>query len=117
MRPLYIILTFCLSALLVDSTQAQNNSENLIEIPEPPSLPEPILSGEVIEPEITIVDRQNERLVEYRYAGRLIAIKIIPLDSDLPAYYLIDSNNDGKLDTHRNEFDNILMNSWVLFTW
>ncbi len=67
-------------------------------------------------PEITITERDDQRIEEYRIAGRLYMIKITPDKGH--AYYLIDSNGDGTLDSHRPELDeNLFIPSWTLFSW
>ena len=97
---------------------AQDRPADLIAAPAPPAIPSRIESGEIMEPDITITAREDETIVEYRYAGRLVAIKVIPKNKSFPAYYLIDADGDGRLDTRTQELGpDFLVNSWVLFSW
>ena len=106
------------TALVTSQTFAEDQPADLIAVPEPPPIPSRVESGEVMEPDITITQRTDEILVEYRYAGRLVAIKVIPRNRDFPPYYLVDADGDGNFEARRNELGpDVLVNSWVLFSW
>jgi hypothetical protein len=110
-----IVITALLGMPL--SALAQTEPPDLQPLAEPPTLPEPLQSGEVLEPEVRIVRRNDAVITEYRVNGRLRAIKVTP-DGDFPPYYLYDTNGDGRLDQRRSRFDpNLLIPSWVIFTW
>ena len=93
------------------------------EVPPPPKLtpvpdavepPPKVKSGEVLEPEVRIFRRAGERVTEYRINGRLRAIRVEP---DVgPAYYLIDHDGDGRLET-RGHGPDFVVPQWVLFNW
>ena len=86
--------------------------EQVDSVPSPP----PIRSGEVLEPEITIIQDQRGTVREYRIGSRLVGIKVTP--EGAPAYYLIDADGDGHFEERRHGLgSDILINSWVLFTW
>jgi len=70
---------------------------------------------EQVEPEVTIVERANYTAEEYRINGRLFKVKITPTSG--PAYYLIDMDGDGALETRRHEADNLQVPHWILFRW
>ena len=71
-----------------------------------------------MDPDITIIQRREETIVEYRVNGRLRAIKVVPENKDFPPYYLVDTDGDGRLETRREgPTEQILINSWVLFSW
>ena len=97
-------------------TTAEKASVPLSDTPEPPDLPMPVQSGENLEPDITIIRRGQETIQEFRNNGVVYMVKIIP---DLgPAYYLIDTNGDGKLDVQRSDLDRgTKVNMWKLFEW
>ncbi len=108
------------AALLLISTQvvADEQPSDLIPVPEPPPIPERLQSGEVMEPDITIIQRREETIVEYRLNGRLRAVKVVPRNESFPAYYLVDADGDGRLESRRSELTpQILVNSWVIFSW
>ena len=87
-------------------------------MPEPPPLPAPIESGEVMEPDVTITTGDKQTIVEYRVGGRLQAIKVIPADDAFPPYYLVDHDGDGRLEIHRGGLQpDFLVNMWTLFSW
>ncbi len=88
-------------------------------VPEPPELPMPVESGEVLDgenPEITIKRRGKKTIQEYRVNGELYMVKIVP---DIgPPYYMIDSNGDGNMDVRRSNLErNLRIPQWVLFRW
>ncbi len=69
-----------------------------------------------LEPEVTIIDRGEELVSEYRINGSLYMIKVTP-KKGIP-YYLIDSDGDGSFDIRRNELDeHLLIPQWTLFRW
>ena len=94
---------------------AQTSPPGLEPIDAPPPPPS-VHSGETLEPEITIVQRRDALVYEYRVGGRLIAVKITPAGG-IP-YYLVDIDGDGDLESRRDDLaSEILVNTWVLFTW
>ncbi|MDT8386714.1 MAG: DUF2782 domain-containing protein [Thiogranum sp.] len=103
----------CLSALLLilaGGVYAQP--------PAPDTLPPPsAVPGESgIEPEVTIRQRGDDRIEEYSVNGEVYMIKITPKNA--PAYYLVDTDGDGSLDSSPSEIEpNLLIPSWVLFRW
>ena len=108
-----------LLALPVFASEQQTPSPNLEELenlPEAPQPPMPVQSGENMEPDITIVRRGDKAVQEYRRAGKLYMIKVVP---DIgPPYYFIDNNGDGRLDVRSNELDQSgRFNLWKLFEW
>ncbi len=81
-----------------------------------PPLPTGRSAQEGIEPEVTIIRRQDRTLEEYRLNGQLYMIKVTPAKG--PSYYLMDADGDGQLETRRSELDpRILVPSWVIFRW
>jgi hypothetical protein len=85
--------------------------------PEPPELPLPevIVDGEVIEPEVTIIKRDEGTITEYRVNGQLYLVKIQP---DVgPAYYMSDRDGDGELDSRSNDPTEISVPQWILLRW
>ena len=70
----------CLFSLfLVTVTVAQNyEDEELAPVPEPPELPDPLQSGQAIEPQVTIIRKDDAIIEEYRLDGRHYMTRIIP---------------------------------------
>ncbi len=106
-----------LLACAAPAAHAQTQPPDLQPAPEPPPIPERVQSGEVLEPDVRIVRRDQATVTEYRVNGRLRAIKVQP-DGDLPAYYLYDTDGDGRLDQRRGRFEpDLLIPNWVIFSW
>lgn len=110
MRRLILATSLIIPSLCLAEDEAD------IFVPEPPELPLPVKNGEPIEPDITIIRKDKETIQEYRVNGELYMVKIVP---DVgPAYYLIDSNGDGNMDTRKSDLDKGLkINQWKLFEW
>jgi len=106
--------------LLAANSALADRPANLQPVPEPPPAPDQLQSGEAIplgEPQITIFQRGNNLVREYRLNGHLYAVKITP-EGGTP-YYLIDSDGDGYME---GKFDgglnsSIIAPQWVLHRW
>jgi hypothetical protein len=67
---------------------------------------------------VRIIHHQTETVTEFRRNGILLMIKVTPKNSILPAYYLVDSDGDGQIEQQQHDLvPNILLSSWVLFSW
>ncbi len=117
------LLALITAGLLVSaSLQAQVDESALpvqtapserVDAPPPPM---PAEAEEGLEPEVTIIRKDDRTIEEYRLNGQLYMIKITP--SKGYPYYLVDADGDGNLETRRNELDpRILVPSWVIFRW
>jgi hypothetical protein len=105
-----------LSFLALPVFAADERPPTLEAVPEAPEPPLPVQSGENLEPDITIIRKGKQTIQEYRRGGKLYMVKIIP--SVGPAYYLIDSNGDGKMDIRRNDADKEgTVNMWKILEW
>jgi hypothetical protein len=85
---------------------------------EAPPPPPPLRSGEpleALEPEVTIIQRGDETLYEYRVSGQLYMVKVVPAKG--PPYYFLDQNGDGQLDAQRYGPGEVSIPQWVLFRW
>jgi len=82
----------------------------------PPPPPRNLEEGTVPEPDITLIERSDGVIEEYRYAGKLYMVKITPTKG-VP-YYLVDSDGDGEFDSRRSFADGrLLLPRWVLYSW
>lgn len=87
-----------------------------VPVPDPPDLPPPVQSGEPMEPDVTIIRRGEETIQEYRINNRLVRVRIQPVIG--PAYYLVDTDGDGNLDTRRSDNERGMnVNRWEIFSW
>lgn len=85
------------------------------DLSEPPVIPPPLQDGESIEPEITIIQQDDRTIEEYRVNGQLYMIKVTP---DIgPAYYLMDTDGDGSLETTKHNLANPEVPNWILLEW
>jgi hypothetical protein len=85
-------------------------------VPNPPPIPDRVRSGETLEPEVTITRRARETVTEYRINGRLRAIRVEP--DNAPAYYLVDTDGDGDLETRRSAHGpELLIPMWLILSW
>ena len=99
---------------------ADNHEESAPEyapVPAPPDLPDAVESGEVLEPEITIIPGDDGgTITEYRVGGNLYRVKITPAVG--PSYYPIDKDGDGEMDCKLNNiYEDICVPQWTLFSW
>lgn len=105
-----------LAMLVAAGAAAQSTPEGLQPVPEPPPPPERVESGEPLEPDVRIVREDGKTVTEYRVNGRLTAIKVEP--DGFPAYYLIDTDGDGKLETRSAHIDrSFIVPQWAIFSW
>lgn len=85
-------------------------------VPEAPAMPPKVESGEVLEPEIHIIETKEGTHEEYSVNGRVYMVKITPVVG--PAYYLMDTNGDGELDTRGDHPADVgVVPQWVLLSW
>jgi hypothetical protein len=65
------------------------------------------------DPEVTIIQRPDMTITEYRSGGQVYMIKV---DPDVgPPYYLIDRNRDGEWDERMGP--DITAPQWTIFEW
>jgi hypothetical protein len=111
------LLLLALLALPFFSYAADDDTPPRLEqLPEVPDAPKQVKSGETLEPDITIVRKEKNTVHEYRRGGKLYMVKIIP---DVgPAYYLRDTDGDGKMDVRSNDLDRgAQVNMWTIWEW
>jgi hypothetical protein len=106
---LLVLLVFTVPAY----TQVESDAPEALP---PPDVPERIQSGEAIEPEVTIIRKDDAIIEEYRAGGNLYMVKITP--SVGPAYYLVDQDGDGKLESRTTSLgSDSAIPQWVIFSW
>lgn len=68
------------------------------------------------EADITLIERPDGVIREYRIAGRLFMVEVVPRVGR--PYYLIDTTGDGMLDTRRHGLGpGFVPPQWILFRW
>ncbi len=104
---------FCFVLLLASVGAATAGDPS---VPEPPALPDAVKSGETLEPEVSIVIRDDATVAEYRINGNLYMVKITP-NKGKP-YYLIDHDGDGEMESRVDDiYQDPNIPQWVLFSW
>jgi hypothetical protein len=73
------------------------------DIPPPPRIPYAPGSEELAEPQVTIIERADRTIEEYRVNGRLVLVKVTPEAG--PPYYLVDRSGDGLVDERIDDID------------
>jgi hypothetical protein len=94
-------------ALLPFTVAAQSPAS--IDAPPPP----PLDSGEALDPEVTITEREDRIVYEYSVGGRVYMIKVVPRQG--PPYYFLDRDGDGEIDEQRYGPEETSVPQWVLF--
>lgn len=80
-----------------------------------PLVPSPEIDSELLEPEVTLIEREDQMVYEYRVNGQIYMIKIQPKNG--PAYYLLDMDGDGDMDVQGDDPTKIVIPQWVFFRW
>ncbi|WP_295879734.1 DUF2782 domain-containing protein [uncultured Thiohalocapsa sp.] len=81
-----------------------------------PAVPVPPRAADRVEPEVTIIETDEEVIYEYRVKGQVYMVKIEPVAG--PPYYLLDTNGDGTLDVQEDRPPpNLALPQWLLFSW
>jgi len=110
------LMTF-LFALAAGAVLAADKPPPKASRPPPPPLPEGSAddSNKLPQPEVTIIEREDRTVEEYRVNGLLRYVKITPKKG--PPYYIVDTNGDGVLDKQFDNLDNPPINQWILLQW
>lgn len=109
------VSTLFLAALLaVPAVHAQaGKPPPLPEIPPPPPLtPADALPDTALSPQVTIIQRGDEQVEEFRLQGHLYMIKVTPRHG-VP-YYLIDERGDGRMIRRDALDERLLVPMWVI---
>ena len=102
-----LITTLFLCGLCSTSFAAQPAAKSA---PPPPSVP--LADDAADEPQVTIIQKQNETVEEFRISGRLYMIKVTP-KSGKP-YYLVDNLGDGKFSRQESLDSGVRPPRWII---
>ena len=116
----------CVGLLLAIGSSANGQEESVTvpaALPEesvtvPEALPPPDLveSDQEMEPQVTIIQREEETVEEYRVNGRLYMVKITPFVGK--PYYFMDRDGDGLMESRMSDIYNpFRVPQWVIFSW
>ena len=88
-------------------------------LPEPPPIPEDLSLEESLVPKVRIVRDDDKVITQYVVEGVVRAVKVEHEDTTMPAYYLVDTDGDGRLDRRSGVADEQerLLAHWILVSW
>ena len=119
---LVAVLVSCLAAPF--ASQAADDTEKFGEAPPPPAITvpapddgdDPATSASGPQPEVTIVQRKDAKVEEYRLNGRLYMVKVMPFVG--PPYYFVDRDGDGLMESRINgRGAEPRAPQWVILSW
>ncbi|AHF04608.1 hypothetical protein MARPU_12715 [Marichromatium purpuratum 984] len=112
MKRLLAIIVLAVMAGTLHAQEPEASGGGFLEVPT--VVPSPV-TGEAVEPDITIREDGDAVVYEYRVRGALYMVKVQPQVG--PPYYLFDTDGDGVMDAQDNSPDNLAVPQWVLFRW
>lgn len=100
---------FCIACLAASPVWAEGKPElePLPYIPPPPGVVDPDL-----EPQITITQKGEDKVEEFRIKGRLYMIKVTPAHGT--PYFLVDQRGDGLLRRYDDLSPNFMVPMWLI---
>ena len=106
-------------ALPLDA-QADDPPPQYVDVPPPPPVNiDPTDNGELdedLQPEVTIIDKDDGRYEEYRVNGKLYMVKVTPNVG--PPYFYLDRDGDGLMETRKSgRTAQPHVPQWVIFSW
>lgn len=108
--PLLLVVILLTLPAMHRSSLANDASARLEPLPDIP--PPPGMVDADLEPQITIVQRGDERIEEFRVKGRLYMIKVTPTHGK--PYFLIDQRGDGQMRKYDDLSPNFQVPLWVI---
>ncbi len=107
------LLPILLLPLLIATSHAQSTPPPGLEpLPEPPPPPPGLEDDDVAEPEVTIQQRGEDTVEEYRLNGQLYMIRVTPAHG-VP-YYLLDPTGAGNFARQDGLGGNVSPPMWVI---
>lgn len=107
MRPTQLFALVTLAALPAFAAEPPRLSA-VPDIPPPPGMVDTAPA-----PDITIQQRGEDRIEEYRIKGQLYMIKVTP--SHGRPYYLVDPKGNGQMVRYDDLAPNLMVPMWMLF--
>ena len=109
-------LLLCLGLFALPLLTHGADEPEYVDVPPPPARVESDNDAEQLEPEVTIIQREDATVEEYRVNGLLYMIKIKPVVGK--PYYLVDKNGDGLMESKITQlYEDFRVPQWVLFSW
>jgi hypothetical protein len=111
--PSYPVVLLLACSVWSGPVRAESAPDNLQPLPD--IAPPPGRVDADLEPHVTIVQRGEERIEEYRVKGRLYMIKVTPPHGR--PYYLIDQRGDGQMRRYDDLSPNFQVPLWVIYAF
>lgn len=106
---------FCCTSMATLQAQPAPPPPALEPLPDVAPPPPEIASDPELEPQITIIRRENETIEEYRVSGRLTMIKVTPKHGR--PYYLVADGLDGRFVRQDGLESGLKVPLWVILTF
>jgi hypothetical protein len=110
---------FCLVALgwaLAVAAEPAPPPPKLEPLPEAPPPPAPVAADPELEPQVTIIHRENETIEEFRVKGRLTLIKVTPQHGR--PYFLVPADGAEGAFVRRDSLDSGLrVPLWLIYSF
>lgn len=117
LSPLFLnVLSLFAAVMLSLPAAAQPRPSNLEPLPDIPPPPPPTLQlapGQ--EPEVRIIQREREKVEEFRIAGQLYMLRVTPAGG-VP-FYLVDYFGDGNFARTASFDSGVRVPMWVIMSW
>lgn len=114
MRRLLSLLAFaCLATPLFALSAQAADTKPLPADPPPPPAMAPV--DDSAEPQVTIKQRENDTVEEYRVNGKLYMIKVIPTHG--APYFLVDEQGTGNFVRKESNDSGVRVPMWVIGTF
>jgi len=97
------------------AAQAALPPPKLEPLPEPAPPPPQVAADPELEPQVTIVQRENETIEEFRVKGRLTMVKVTPRHGR--PYYLVPDGPDGAFIRHDSLDTGLRVPMWLLYSF
>ena len=113
-----LLLLFFLAGSAIAPAIAQDKPalpKDLAPVPEPPPPPVGHELNPSLEPEVTIRQRGEDQVEEFRIGGKLYMIKVTPKYGK--TYYLVDDKGDGTFARQDNMDSGTRVPKWVIFSF
>ena len=113
------LMALCAGLLLAVPAGTLAEEPALEPLPEPPPIPEDLSLQKSLEPEVRVIHADDKVITQYVVEGVVRAVKVEHGDSDIPAYYLVDTDGDGRLDRRSGVSDEQerLLAHWIIASW
>jgi len=109
----YFIMRAIVPLLVLSLLSLPVNAEEPKLMPVPDIPPPPGIIDPDLEPQVTITQKGEDRIEEYRVGGRLYMIKVTPPHGT--PYFLVDERGDGVFNRHDLLNPSLMVPMWLIW--